>query len=74
VYGRTSGNAIPNNSVFQRDLNESNVTANLVLSDRLSKTVGALKLKAFLYIPNSARQRQCWMCIKDWRKMNEVNV
>jgi len=36
-----SGNAIPNSSVFKRDLNESKVTVNLVLSDRLFQTVGA---------------------------------
>jgi len=39
--------------VFKRDLNESNVTVNLVLSDRLFQTVGAVKLKAFLDITSS---------------------
>jgi len=45
VYGGRSGNAIPNSSVFKKDLNESKVTADLVLSDRLFQTVGAVKLK-----------------------------
>jgi len=47
-HGGTSGNAIPNSSVFKKDLNESKVTADLVLSARLFQTVGAVKLKAFL--------------------------
>jgi len=50
VYGGTFGNAIPNSSVFKKDLNKSNVTADLVLSDRLFQTVEAVNLKAFLDI------------------------
>jgi len=44
VYGGTSGNVILNISVFKRDLNESNVTADLVLRYILFQTVGAVKL------------------------------
>jgi len=44
-------------SKFSRDLHESNVTAHLVLSERLFPTVGApgaVKLKAFLDIASYA--------------------
>jgi len=47
-----SGNAILNNSVFKRDLNESNVTSNPLLGNRLFQTVEAVRLKAFLGIAN----------------------
>jgi len=36
LYGATSGNAILKDSVFQRDLNESNVTADIMLYHYLS--------------------------------------
>jgi len=52
-WGKTVGRAIPNSSVFKRDLNESDVTADLVLSDRFFQTVGAVKLKVFLDITSA---------------------
>jgi len=48
-----TGTIILYNSVFIRDLIESNVTTDLVLSDKLFETVLAVKLKAVLDITSS---------------------
>jgi len=44
VHRETFVKAILNSPVFKSDLNESNVTADVVLNDRMLQTVGAVKL------------------------------